>query len=119
MTEPTLPYQGAPSKLVPMAIYICYLASFLAGPSTGLVGVILAYVNRGTGPAWLETHFRYQIRTFWIGLLYTVIGFVTSIFLIGWLVLLAAAIWLILRCAKGMSWLDRGEPVPDPKTWAI
>src|SRR5262245_9596111 len=118
MSQPPVLEQGQPSKLVPMAIYICYLASFLAG-ITGLVGVILAYVNRGSGPAWLETHFHYQIRTFWIGLLYTLIGFATMIVLIGWLVFLAAAIWLILRCAKGMSWLDRGEPVPDPMTWGV
>src|SRR5215210_4960074 len=106
------------SKNLPFAIYILYLASFLAG-LTGLVGVVLAYVNRGTGPAWLETHLTYQIRTFWIGLLYTIIGFVTTLVIVGWLVLLATSIWLILRCAKGMSWLDRNEPVPDPYTWGV
>ena len=74
------------SKNLPLAIYILYLASFLAG-LTGIVGVVLAYVNRGSGPAWLDTHYTYQIRTFWIGLVYTVIGFVTMIFLVGWLVL--------------------------------
>jgi uncharacterized membrane protein len=106
------------SKNLPFAIYILYLASFLAG-LTGLVGVVLAYVNRGTAPAWLETHFTYQIRTFWIGLLYTIIGFVTTLVIVGWLVLLATSVWLILRCAKGMSWLDRNEPVPDPYTWGV
>jgi hypothetical protein len=24
-----------------------------------------------------------------------------------------------VRCAKGMSWLDRNEPVPDPYTWGV
>ena len=106
------------SKNLPFAIYILYLASFLAG-LTGLVGVVLAYVNRGTGPAWLDTHFTYQIRTFWIGLVYTIIGFVTTLVIVGWLVLLATSVWLILRCAKGMSWLDRNEAVPDPYTWGV
>jgi uncharacterized membrane protein len=118
MSQPPVIEQDRPSKLMPMAIYICYLASFLAG-ITGVIGVILAYVNRGTGPDWLETHYRYQIRTFWIGLLYTLVGFVSMIVLIGWLVVFATAVWLILRCARGMTWLDRGEPVPDPATWGV
>ncbi len=37
--------------------------------------------------------------------------------LIGWLILLFDVIWLIVRCAKGMSHLGRHEPVPNPKTW--
>jgi uncharacterized membrane protein len=118
MTDPTLIEGRHPSRFLPMAIYICYLASFLAG-ITGVIGIVLAYVNRGSGPAWLETHYRYQIRTFWIGLAYTVIGFALTLVIVGWLVVLATAIWLILRCAKGLTWLDRGEPVPDPYTWGI
>ena len=105
-------------KTMPFVIYILYLASFITG-ITPLIGVVLAYVNRGGAPAWLETHYTFLIRTFWIGLLYTVIGGVTLIFIVGWLVLLAASVWLIVRCAKGLSWLDRNEPVPDPYTWGF
>jgi len=117
MSEPPLS-PDPPSRFVPTAIYLCYLASFLAG-ITGVIGVLLAYLSRGSSPPWLETHFRYQIRTFWIGLLYTLVGALTLWVLVGWLVFLASAVWLILRCAKGLSWLDRGEPVPDPSTWGI
>jgi uncharacterized membrane protein len=118
MTPPQPLDRREPSKFVPMAIYICYLASFLAG-ITGLIGVVLAYVNRGTGPAWLETHYHYQIRTFWIGLVFSVLGLVLTLVVVGWLVVLATAVWLILRCAKGLTWLDRNEPVPDPMTWWV
>jgi uncharacterized membrane protein len=124
MSQPPGPQPATPlddtasSRVIAMAIYICYLASFLAG-ITAFVGVVLAYMNEGTGPAWLDTHYRYQIRTFWIGMLYTFVGFVTILVLIGWIVLLATSIWLILRCARGLTWLDKRQPVPDPATWGI
>ena len=117
MTEPMI-VDRDPPRLIPMAIYICYLGGFVAGISA-IVGVVLAYVNRGSGPDWLESHYRYQIRTFWILLVYLTLGFVLTLLLIGWLVLLAVAVWLILRCARGLTWLDRRQPVPDPETWMV
>lgn len=122
MTQPPVIQQAnsrtGSSRLMPMVIYLCHLAFFVTGIGP-LVGVFLAYLNRGTGPEWIESHYRYQIRTFWIGLLYSTVGVVTLLVLIGWLVLLATAIWLILRCARGLTWLDRGEAVPDPATWGV
>lgn len=52
---------------IPMAVYILYLVGFLAG-ITALVGLVLAYVNRSDASAWLQSHYTFQIRTFWIGL---------------------------------------------------
>ncbi|RMG58554.1 MAG: hypothetical protein D6717_02690 [Gammaproteobacteria bacterium] len=98
------------------AIYILYLVSIVVG-ITGLIGVILAYVYRGNAEPWLESHFRFQIRTFWIGLLYSLIGMLTAPLFVGYLVLLFVLVWLIVRCAKGLQWLDRGQAVPDPATW--
>ena len=98
------------------AIYILYLVSIVVG-LTGLIGVVLAYVYQGDDEDWLQSHFRYQIRTFWIGLLYSVIGLLTAPVLIGYLLLLFVLVWLVVRCARGLQWLDRGEPVPDPATW--
>ena len=55
-------------------IYILYLVALLLGGLTTLVGVIMAYVYRGSAPAWVQTHYQFQIRTFWIVLLGCVIG---------------------------------------------
>ena len=97
-------------------IYFIYFVG-LVFPIAHLVGVVLAYINRGDGPGWLETHFRFQIRTFWIFLLYCFIGSLLVTVVIGLLVLAAAYIWLIIRCAKGLKYHSRNEPVPDPATW--
>ena len=93
-------------------VYILYLVSIVAGV-TGLIGVIIAYVNKGEAPDWVASHYRYQIRTFWIGLLILIIGGILTLILVGWLVLLAWLIWLIVRCAKGMNHLGQGRPIPE------
>ena len=97
-------------------VYILYLASLITG-ITGLIGLIMAYVNNEGSDPWVRTHCQFQIRTFWIGLLISIIGAITVFILIGWLILMFDVIWLIVRCAKGMSRLGRHEPVPNPKTW--
>jgi len=105
-----------PSTSNAQTIYILYLVSLVVGV-TGIVGVIMAYVYRDTAPDWLRSHYQFQIRTFWIGLLCIVVGMLLSAVLVGFLVLLFWLIWLILRCVKGMQQLERCEPVTDVDTW--
>jgi len=97
-------------------IYILYLVGIIIG-ITGLVGVIMAYINRGDGPDWLDTHYQFQIRTFWIGLLYMVLGSLLLVYIIGYFIWLFWLIWLIVRCVKGMKQLDKGEAVTNPTSW--
>ncbi|MGO1691948.1 MAG: DUF4870 family protein [Marinobacter sp.] len=99
-----------PARNLAVVVYILQGLSFFLGGITGLVGVIINYVKqddvRGT---WVESHFRWQIRTFWIGLLWTVIGVVTTFLIIGWFILLGIAIWLIYRIVKGALALNDGK----------
>jgi uncharacterized membrane protein len=97
-------------------IYILYLVGIVIG-ITGIVGVVMAYLNRSEAPEWLKSHYRFQIRTFWIGALFLIIGGLLSIVLIGWLILLFWLVWLIVRSVKGMQYLDRGEAHPNPTSW--
>jgi uncharacterized membrane protein len=97
-------------------IYILYLVGLLVG-ITSLVGVVMAYVYKGGGPEWTESHYRLQIRTFWIGLLYGIIGLVLAFVVIGWLVLLFAAVWMIIRCVKGLKFAASAQPYPTPGSW--
>lgn len=98
------------------AVYILYLISLVI-PLTGLVGVIIAYVYQDKQADWLCSHFRYQIRTFWIGLLYSLIGLLTTFVLIGYLLLLLVMVWLIIRCVKGMQRLDQKAEVENVESW--
>ena len=67
----------------------------------------------------LDSHYTYLIRTFWIGVLYGLISFALSIVLIGFLLMFVVAIWVIVRCVKGLQAIARNEPVPNPETWMI
>ena len=97
-------------------VYILYLVGIAFG-ITGIVGVVMAYINLNDAPAWLRSHYQFQIRTFWIGALYMFIGVLLAIVLIGYLVLLFWVVWLIIRCDKGMKSLEQKEAHPNPTGW--
>jgi uncharacterized membrane protein len=108
--------EPGPSNM--MAIYILYLAGFVIGV-TPLVGVVMAYINRGKSEPWVETHYTWAIRTFWIGLLYSLIAVVLTILLIGFILFIAVAVWFIVRIVVGMQALNRNEPIRKPESWII
>jgi len=97
-------------------IYILYLLSLIFG-LTSVIGVVMAYINQDDAPDWLKTHYRFQIRTFWISLLLGAVGVILSFVLIGYLLLLFLVFWLIIRCIKGLKSLERREAHPDPTSW--
>ena len=97
-------------------IYILYLVGIVVGV-TGIVGVVMAYLNHGQAEDWLKSHYRFQIRTFWIGALFLIIGGMLTIVVIGWFIILFWVVWLIVRSVKGMQYLERGEMHPNPMGW--
>ena len=97
-------------------VYILYLVGIVFG-ITGIIGVIMAYINKTDAPEWLRSHYRFQIRTFWIGALYVVLGAILTLAVIGYLVFLFWVVWLIVRCAKGLKSLDSKQAYPNPTGW--
>ncbi|CAD5270791.1 MULTISPECIES: DUF4870 family protein [Halomonadaceae] len=107
-----------PDTTMAMVIYALYLASFILG-FTSIIGVVIAYVYKGTGPTWLDEHYRYQIRTFWIGLVYGIIFSILLFAVIGFPLLLALAVWFIIRCVKGFKGLQEKRAPSNVDTWLI
>lgn len=97
-------------------VYILYLVGLLV-PVVPIVGVVLAYMYRAQMTDWLASHNTFQIRTFWMGLLYAIVAMVLMITFIGWLIYIAVVVWLIVRCVKGLQAVSRREPIADPETW--
>lgn len=93
------------------------IGAFLTGwPS--IIAVILNYIKRGAVQGtWLESHFRWQIRTFWFGLLWVslcvlfIVGTLGVGILIAWLPLAIITIWFIYRIARGWMALRDGKPM--------
>ena len=92
------------------------LIGFVIGFSS-LVGIVFAYVNRGQSEDWIETHYTYLIRTFWIGLLYFLIAGLLAMLIIGFFLIIAAAVWVIVRCVIGLQKASKGEAVANPQSW--
>ena len=93
------------------------VGAFLTGwPS--IIAVILNYIKRGEARGtWLESHFRWQIRTFWFGALWISLCVVFIIatlglgILIAWLPMTIVAIWFIYRIAHGWIALRDNRPM--------
>lgn len=94
-----------------MIIYILQAASFFVG-ITGIVAIVINYVKRDdTRGTIYESHFTWQIRTFWWSLMWAVVGMVTMFVLVGFVILAVGAIWTIYRIVKGfLNWSD-GKPM--------
>lgn len=80
-----------------------------------VAGVIINYVKRdAVAGTWLESHFRWQIRTFWIALAWSIVGIVTLFVFIGIFILGVAAMWFLYRAIKGWIELSEGKPMYGP-----
>jgi uncharacterized membrane protein len=99
-----------------LIVYILYFVAYFVG-ITAIVGVIIAHVQKGTGDAMLESHYDFQIRTFWIGILYLVAGFVLMFVLIGFVVWAWWFIWSLIRNIKGILALNENRAIANPHSW--
>jgi len=99
-------------KTITMVVYALQALSFLWGV-TAIVGIIINYVKREDAAGTVyQNHFDWQIRTFWFGLLWGVVGFLLIFALgLGFLILFAAWVWMIYRVVKGWLKLTEGKPV--------
>ena len=96
-----------PLKTIATVVYALQAVSFFIGLSF-IAAVIVNYIKQSeVQGTWLESHFCWQIRTFWFSVLWSFIGFVLVFVLIGYLVLAADALWVIYRIVRG--WLNLSE----------
>ncbi len=93
-------------------VYALQAAAFLVG-ITFIAAVIVNYIKRADVAGTLyESHFNWQIRTFWWSLLWGFLAMLTFWFGVGILIGIATAIWVIYRIVKGWLNLAEGRPVP-------
>jgi uncharacterized membrane protein len=128
LSGPNLAHQPMVSNTgVALTIYILNFANYFFTGLPSIVGVIMAHVQVGNADPVLATHYRFQIRTFWIGLLYVVGGgaVLTIVFVrtllalifVGLLVLSWWFIWSLIRNIRGVLALNECRTVPNPASW--
>jgi uncharacterized membrane protein len=119
----TVPETAPPPSLVNVThfVYALHALSLLIGITTAatiigafvfgvpsIIAVVINYIKRNEAKGtFLESHFRWQIRTFWFALLWCVIGGMLFVTLVGIPLALGifftAGVWAIYRVARG--WL--------------
>lgn len=103
------------NKTLTWIIYGLYAGSFIVG-ITGIAAIIMNYVKRGdVAGTYLESHFTWQIRTFWISLIAAIVGLLLMIVAIGWIVLVLDTVWVIYRLVIGAIRLNESRPVVEGK----
>ena len=134
MTDATVVRDPDPSLVttlhVTYALHAVGLAIGAFGASTvvgafifgwpSIIAVIINYVKRGDARGtWLESHFTWQINTFWYAIAWAIfvflLGLLLAIVLVGfviwWVGLFVLGIWAIYRIALGWSRLNSRRPV--------
>ena len=150
MTEPAyLPPETGPapalpaeSLTVPTLVYIFFGLGFFFPPAA-LVGIIMAHTGSSNAGAISRTHFAYQTRTFWFGLLmlaisgglgisYAMVNLLAAMYarngeftlpdgvppalILSGAIFLWWVVWTLVRCIKGFITVITHRPMPKPKT---
>ena len=121
-------YSSTEDKTMPAVVYGLYLLGFATAGLTAIIGVIIAHAQQAVAGPVMRSHYTFQVRTFWIGLVWAIlagmifgVGLPLSFILIGIpLLLLAKLMWAVgviwwgLRCILGLVHLSRGDEYPRP-----
>ena len=107
-----------PNKNIAMIVYGLQLIGVLTAGMAFIVAIVINYIKReDVQNSWLESHFDWQIRTFWTALVWGVIGFIMAITVvlvpIAWIVLFVLTVWVIYRAIKGLLNLLEDKPMPS------
>ncbi|ESQ88593.1 hypothetical protein ABAC460_14980 [Asticcacaulis sp. AC460] len=114
-----------------MAMLVYALLFFMA-LTIGLTGVvaliIVTFADSDKTPDWIKSHYQFQVRTFWMGIVPTFLTFFLSQFLVRtyqvqpiymFFVVMPILAWVAGRCAMGFNHLLYGRPYPNPKAWVV
>ncbi len=99
-------------KKLAKLMYLLQALGFFLGGVTFIIAAVLAVLNqhhvKGT---WLESHYQWQLDTFWVALCLILVGTFTMWMLVGYMVILGALIWTVHRIVFGWINLNRGLAV--------
>jgi uncharacterized membrane protein len=124
--------EASEDRTLPAVVYALYLIGLVNG-LTILVGLVIAYANKDGAAPRAQSHYIFQIRTFWTAIALWVIGGVlifwgiplsfiligVPLLMLGGLIVGCVHIWFAVRCILGLVYLVQGEAYPRPRTSLI
>jgi uncharacterized membrane protein len=113
---------------LPVVVYVLYLCAIPTAFLSLIVGVVIAYANRADASVAAHSHYEFQIRTFWLSLLWIPVGIAIMLvsiplmfvligiplFILAVLMLAGGKIWYVVRCIVGLIAASQGRPYPNP-----
>jgi uncharacterized membrane protein len=120
--------KNAPGRGYVVVIYGLYIGSIMA-VVTAPLGALIAHLRLGRGATWLDTHLRFQIRTFWLGIFAAAVALLVwqvsglaelpSVYAwsFGYLFFTLGIVWMMARCAVGIHRLTSNRAIDAPKSW--
>jgi len=123
-------YRAVEDRTMPAVVYGLYLLGLTHG-LTIIIGLIIAYASRGGAGPRMASHYTFQIRTFWLAIVWFLIGVSLVIwggifsiilvgipfFLLGWAICGVVWVWFAVRSVMGVIYLARDEAYPRPHAW--
>jgi uncharacterized membrane protein len=95
--------------------YFLFGISIVAGPVI-FAGIIYVYMKRAdVRGTYADSHFEWLIRTFWILLIASLIGYVLILVFVGFILLGLLWLWFVFRVVKGFVAFNDGQPMRDPQ----
>ncbi|RTR04498.1 DUF4870 family protein [Halomonas nitroreducens] len=132
LTPPEIaePLVKEPGRGTALIVYGLFLGSVMA-VITAPIGVTIAHLRRGRVAGWLDSHLRFQIRTFWLGLaggglglgIWQLLGWLqlpaATSWAFGYLFFTACLVWMVGRCGVGLHRLLANRPIANPASLAF
>ncbi len=96
-----------PNKNIAIIVYGLQILGILTGGIAWIIGVVINYVKKDdVKDTWIESHFEWQIRTFWIGLAWGIVSFILMLTIVliplAFIIWIIVSIWIIYRVIKGL-----------------
>ena len=112
MTEPKAKDIETQHKNLALLVYLLQALGFVTSGLTCIAGLVVNYLKMSAmRDTWLESHFRWQLNTFWYGLLWSLLAMFFWLLLLGWLAGGIVTVWIIYRIVKGALYLNDDKPI--------
>jgi uncharacterized membrane protein len=108
--------EGLGTREMAIAVYALYMATVFTGGLSALGGVVIAYAACRKAPSVLRSHYAFQIRTFWTGVIAAAVGAgVLAFSSFGLILLIGAALYVMVRGAAGLGRVMNNRPARAPR----
>jgi uncharacterized membrane protein len=113
----TAPNTGSSrEKNLATVIYALQAAAFGVVITYFIAAIMIYYKRKTVAGTWVESHFQWQLNTFWYSLAVAAVGIAAISTPIGYMLIVADAMWVVFRIVQGWSRLNQGRPMGGTST---